>query len=193
MFFFCSNRFGQGPYHVEFEVSINGMKKFLTVETAPNNVMPHSVYFFMDMIDRKVWDSTVLLHDVDHIITAALMDPNDVDKEHLVEERLAFAEYSHEFEHEEYTVGFAGTGPTFYFNIRDNTEHHGPNGGGVQNKMDEADPCFAKIIIGGETMELLKEMSLAAGKSNGDMIFSHIEKASRIQLPPARLQELMKH
>ena len=188
--FFCSNRFGQGPYHVEFRVNVNGMKTFLTVETAPNNVMPHSVYYFMDMVDRNVWDSTVLIHDVDHIITAALMSPDGVDKEPLVEERLAFPEYSHEFAHAEYTVGFAGTGPTFYFNIRDNTEHHGPNGGGVQNTLDEADPCFAKVVIGGETMELLKEMSLVAGKSSGDMVFSHIEQATRIELPPGRLEEL---
>jgi hypothetical protein len=39
-------------------------------------------------------------------------------------------------------------------------------------------------------MELLKEMSLVAGKSSGDMVFSHIEQATRIELPPGRLEEL---
>lgn len=163
----------------------------MTIETAPNNVMPHSVYYFMDMIDRKVWDSTVLMHDREHIIAAVLQSPDGQSKNDSVQERLAFPEYSHEFEHEEFTVGFSGHGPNFYFNVQDNSDVHGPDG---FNPHGEPDPCFAKAIIGAETMRLLKQKSIEASeKSHGeDVVFSHIEKAARINLSASRVKELEK-
>lgn len=185
-------RFGPGPYLVEFNVNINGKKKFLTVETAPNSLMPHSVFYFMEMIERKVWDQTVFVHNAEHIISAVLTGHDGKDKSHLVEERLAFQEYSHEFVHDEYTLGFAGTGPGFYFNIRDNADVHGPGGqGGSTAILDDADPCFAKVIIGGETMELLKKVSLdAATKSSDNVNISYIEKAVIIKLPAELVKKL---
>lgn len=182
-------RFGPGPYYIEFQINIDGKRKFLTIETAPNNIMPHSVYYFMDMVDRKVWDSTVLMHDREHIISAVLQGPDGESKLDTVQERLAFPEYSHEFEHEEFTVGFAGHGPNFYFNVQDNSEVHGPDG---INPHGEADPCFAKAIIGAETMKLLKQKSMEAAEKSEDVnvVFSHIEKVARINLSATRVKEL---
>jgi hypothetical protein len=54
-------------------------------------------------------------------------------------------------------MGFTGRpgGPDFYINKMDNTEAHGP-GGQHQHSLEEfADACFAKIIDGYETLELI--------------------------------------
>ena len=57
----------------------------------------------------------------------------------------------------QYTLGFTGRpgGPDFYINKMNNTEAHGP-GGQHQHHLEEfADPCFAKVIDGFETLDMI--------------------------------------
>jgi hypothetical protein len=81
-------------------------------------------------------------------------------------DHLAFPEYSDEFPHVPWTVGFAGRpgGPDFYINKVDNTASHGP-GGQYQHDLDEyADPCFAKVVDGFDTLQaMLQETTYSEG------------------------------
>ena len=67
---------------------------------------------------------------------------------------LAFQEYSPEYPHAEYTLGYAGRpgGPQFYISIMDNTENHGP---GSQGSKTEADGCFGRVKEGVEVVDRL--------------------------------------
>jgi cyclophilin family peptidyl-prolyl cis-trans isomerase len=61
-----------------------------------------------------------------------------------------FQEYSPNFEHKKYTLGFAGRpgGPDFYISTMDNSKLHGPGGQTSYEDPTEADPCFAKVVEG---------------------------------------------
>lgn len=152
------------------EIKLDGMTKWLTLETAPNELMPHSVHYFLDMVDNKVWDKTVFVHNADHIVSAALMNPDGELKQESLDYHLAFPEYSEKFPHTEFTVGFVGLGPVFYINLGDNSESHGPRGNALSKKkgFNDADPCFAKIVLGKETIQLLKQKSSSAFREGGD-------------------------
>ena len=127
------NRFGDGPtFFVEFEVVIGGRKQFFTVETAPITLMPHAVFTFLRTVHNGLWNDTVFLHRSTHIVEAAPRDSkgNRKDKLYESENQLAFPEYSPEYAHEKYTLGFSGRpgGPAFYINTFDNRIDHGPGG-----------------------------------------------------------------
>ena len=65
---------------------------------------------------------------------------------------LAFPDYSDEFPHLPWTVGFTGRpgGPDWYINKVDNTKSHGP-GGQVQHDLHEqGDSCFGTISSEGD-------------------------------------------
>jgi cyclophilin family peptidyl-prolyl cis-trans isomerase len=128
------------------------------VEMASLDLMPHSVNTFLKQVQLKLWDNTVFWHHdgVDHIISAAPVQYTRGDTRHhyfqaLGVRELGFAEYSPEYPHEPFTVGFAGRGPGFYINTVDNTQIHGP-GGQSNNSTDEADPCFGKVVEGMDTV-----------------------------------------
>lgn len=131
-------RFGEGPYRVEFDITIlridgdmkNKFHGTFVVEMAPLVDMPHSVYTFLHMVDNKLWDDTSFLHQSEHIILAIPVSPKG-DKHEQFENTegssLLFQEYSEHFPHVKYTLGFAGRpGSHFYISTEDNTEHHGP-------------------------------------------------------------------
>ena len=71
-------------------------------------------------------------------------------------ESVSFQEYSAKYLHTPYTMGFASWpgGPDFYISVMDNSKIHGPGG---QSRHDnhsmEADPCFATVIKGQETVD----------------------------------------
>ena len=156
---------------------------------APSNVMPHSVYFFMDMVDQKVWDNTVFLHTQDHILTSVLATPGGEDKRPLVESRLAFPEYSDQFQHEKFTFGFANVGPEFYLNMHDNVENHGPGGASLQNDSEhEADPCFARVAIGTAVIDQLKKKTYDS-EDRGN-VYSSIQSVRVIKPPAERLKQI---
>lgn len=139
---------------------MKGKKKFFTVETAPNAMMPHTVYYFMDLVQKRLWDETVFIHEWEHIIQAVPISHGINFREKMGE--LAFPEYSDEYDHGEYTLGISGRpgGPEFYINVQDNSDYHGPGGQPHSAILNDADPCFAKVIIGKEIIDEMKMNSV---------------------------------
>ena len=160
---------------------IQGVVSFFTVETAPNELMSHSVFNFMDMVDRKVWDNSVFIHKWDHVVQAAPITPDGQNKRDLSEFGLWFPEYSEEYKHDEYTIGFSGRpgGPEFYINLTDNEESHGPGGQDHSTILHDADPCFAKVVIGKGVIDRMKQVSLNAVSTDA-VTFTTIESVERV-------------
>lgn len=176
-------RFGPGPYFVEFKLRIDGRSKYFTAKMA-GDIMPHSVFVFMDMVERQVWNDTVFIHKWGHIVQAAPISTEGTSRE-ISNGELIYPEYSEQFTHQEYTLGFSGrpAGPEFYINTADNVKSHGPGAQGHSAVLNDADPCFARIIVGTETVDLLKQKSLGVIENahNGEGIaFSSIESVERI-------------
>lgn len=78
---------------------------------------------------------------------------------------MGFQEYSPNFPHVKYTVGYAGRpgGPDFYVSTMDNTQNHGPGGQSSYEDPSEADPCFAKVVDGFDTVDRLAKMPVKEG------------------------------
>ena len=148
------------------------------VELAPLEFMPHSVHFFMEMVKAQIWDNTIFTHKSDHILLANLQDIDGNDKSDLFREKgfskMSFPEYSHEYPHHKYTLGFGGRpgGPGFYINIEDNREIHGPGGQANYDLGEEADPCFAKVIEGHNVIDWMQKRNDVSGSEE---IFTEIE------------------
>jgi len=153
-------KYGAGPHRVQFTIDLiqsNGRRqtKSFMVELAPVDLVPHSILFFLDTIGNKLWDHTVFLHheDTEHVVAAAPIDYTTQRVKHLQLSQLGwiglgFPEYSAEYTHQQYTLGYSGQGPTFYINSVDNTDMHGPGGQGHHLLETDADPCFAKVVQG---------------------------------------------
>lgn len=122
------------------------------IEMAPIHVMPHSVYTFLEMTSAGLLDGCSFILNALHVLKAAPLpydgsSPSDKAQAFLDKglESVAFREYSPDYPHERYTVGFAADGsPSFYINTEDNTEIH------------VGDPCFAKVVSGFDTIKRLE-------------------------------------
>lgn len=167
-------RFGEGPHRVEFTLqfppdnvqgsskaasSAQGKNKFI-VELAPLSIMPHSVYHFLRTISLQLWDDTAFVQHTSHVIQATPTDfytaqPISYKFKNANLDRLSFQEYSKEYPHERYTVGYAGRpgGPDFYINMEDNTERHGPGGQLHHDLHEEGEPCFGKVVEGRDVVD----------------------------------------
>eukprot|EP00929_Paragymnodinium_shiwhaense_P014790 TRINITY_DN122750_c0_g1_i1.p1 TRINITY_DN122750_c0_g1~~TRINITY_DN122750_c0_g1_i1.p1 ORF type:complete len:341 (+),score=33.09 TRINITY_DN122750_c0_g1_i1:91-1113(+) len=137
-------RYGPEPYklrlHLEFPPGIFDRHEpkvhYLTVEMAPLELMPHSVYLFMDAMLEN-FRGAAFHRSARHVVQAFIQGRR---------KQVAFQEYSPKYSHQPGTIGFAGRpgGPGFYISLLDNTRNHGP---GTQQRRNpyEADPCFAKV------------------------------------------------
>jgi hypothetical protein len=114
--------------------------------------MPHAVYTFLSQVDAGAFNSqdddyssrnpTFAFHHTGaHIIFGS---PYEQDWDARIP-RLLFQEYSDQVPHHAYTMGWSGMEPNLYFNVRDNTEHHGAI----------RDPCFGKVTRGEEVVNLI--------------------------------------
>jgi cyclophilin family peptidyl-prolyl cis-trans isomerase len=148
-------KYGAGVHRVQMELvfpgNLDGPKIFV-MEMAPVDIMPHSVHTFLEMVSAGLLDGCSFILNALHVLKAAPL-PYDgssasekaraFTKQGL--ESVAFREYSHDYPHQRYTVGFAADGsPSFYINTEDNTEIHA------------GDPCFAKVVSGFDTMRRLE-------------------------------------
>jgi len=125
----------------------------LVLEMAPLELMPHSVYTFLEMVDAKLVDGcSFVLYAMNTIKAAPL--PYDGSRptakvkafRKLGLDTLSFREYSKDYPHEQFTVGFAADGsPDFYINTGDNTDQH------------VGEPCFARIVSGFDTIEKMED------------------------------------
>jgi cyclophilin family peptidyl-prolyl cis-trans isomerase len=148
-------KFGAGVKRVEIELIFppgdEGPTTFV-IEMAPIDLMPHSVYTFLEMVSSGLLNGCSFILNALHVLKAAPLpydgtSASDKARDFLDSglESVAFREYSEEYTHKRYTVGFAADGsPSFYINTEDNTEIH------------VGDPCFAKIVSGFDAIERLE-------------------------------------
>lgn len=179
-------RFGPGPHEVEFTVLIRETTKSFVIEMAPLDYVPHAIHVFLEQVEHGLWNGCYFYLNGPHVIQAgpALTDEDEIEElseEHDDEDRsvamkpfkalgldeLAFPDYSDNFPHVPWTLGFTGRpgGPDFYINKVDNTESHGPGGQYHHALEEQGDPCFAKIIRGKETVAELFAQQVYADRS----------------------------
>ena len=169
-FFHC--RFGPGPHRVKvfvvFPDDADEEEYTFTLEMAPLSSTPHAVHIFLEQVYHHLWDDAYIYLNGPHILqigpeqTFEEESHNGDDRaaalkpfRELQLDTLVFPEYSEDFPHSMWTVGFTGRpgGPDFYINKVDNSKLHGP-GGQFQHDLDEfADPCFAKVVDGFGTLK----------------------------------------
>ena len=144
-------------------------------EMAPLDLMPHSVHLFLEMVGHGLLDGTSFHRNAHHVVQAGPTPYYKSKGQNLrsafVQNRLtsvSFQEYHPEFPHEKYTIGFAGRpgGPDWYVSTVDNTRNHGPGGQSSYALPGEADPCFAKVISGFDTVDRVHGMPIQPGWYN---------------------------
>jgi cyclophilin family peptidyl-prolyl cis-trans isomerase len=128
---------------------------WVTLELAGPDDMPHTVYNFLEQVDRGMYGSGEFGFEFNgpHITMAGPLSEglNNVFESSGLSHVL-FQEYSPNFSHVPYTIGLTGrpSGPKLYFNTQDNSIAHGP--GGYAND-GLADPCFGRITRGWEYID----------------------------------------
>jgi cyclophilin family peptidyl-prolyl cis-trans isomerase len=164
----AAKKYGTAVIRVKLELEFPGEENLkaglgrptvLVFEMAPLDLVPHSVYMFLEMVHAGLFDGCSFILNAMHVIKAAPLPYDGSSASQKVKaftklglETVAFREYSSEFPHEQYTVGFAADGsPSFYINTQDNTELH------------VGEPCFAKVVSGFDTVARLE----AAPTRNG--------------------------
>jgi len=142
-------------------------KKMITIEMAPLNLMPIAINLFLQQIHHKLWEGCNFVINAMHILQAgphqykgegqyaanSYLLKSKFEKNRL--DTMPYQEYSLDYPHTKYTVGFAGRpgGPDFYINKVDNSENHGPGGQTHHDLHEEADPCFGRVVAGFEVIE----------------------------------------
>ena len=149
---------------MQFELDFNdsSSRQFFTVQLASLEHMPVSVYTFLQQASKHLWDNTAFFINAPHVLMAKtksrdLQTSNYAEFQKEGVHQVPFEEYSEEYPHKEYTLGFAGhpnVGPDFYINVRDNSQTHGPKG----PLQAGAEPCFATVIIGKETIDRIRKL-----------------------------------
>ena len=180
--------FGPGPHHVQLEIEYPRWREegpsepddwprvrgVFEIELAPIQAMPIAVNLFLQQVHHKLWDGCVFVINAMHILQAGphrFAPDNDGYYDANVPElmdrfvdgkldKMPFQEYSSDFPHEQYTLGFAGRpgGPDFYVNKIDNSVNHGPGGQGHHDLHEEADPSFGRIVSGVEIIQELNKI-----------------------------------
>ena len=143
------------------------------IEMASIDLMPHSVNTFLEMVSIGLLDGCSFILNALQVVKAAPLpydgtsasDKAKAFSQHGLES-VSFKEYSTEYPHKMYTVGFAADGsPSFYINTADNSEIH------------VGDPCFGKVISGFDTI-----VRLANSPTRNGIWFQH-----RIGIKSARI------
>lgn len=133
----------------------------LIIETAPIDIMPHSVHLFLEQVSNGLFDGTAFHINAAHIVQAGPSflggAAHSKFRHHPSLNSVVFQEYAPEMKHKKGTLGYHGRpgGPDFYVNMKDNSGTHGPGGQAhhFSTVAADADPCFAKIVRGYEVME----------------------------------------
>ena len=166
--------FGAGPHHVLFTVAIPDAQDkpqmgTFQVELAPLDEMPHANHLFLQQVYHELWDSTWFYLNGPHVLQAGPQDwEEDTAGQSLKRftetklDKLSFPEYSAQFPHVEWTMGFTGRpgGPDWYINKVDNTKPHGPGGQFQHDLEEQADSCFAKIVDGKDTLQTIMNLEI---------------------------------
>ena len=172
-------RFGPGPHRVEIQLDfdpadpIPGTEDRIIIELASIDEMPHTVCFFLSQVDKELFNGCSFHRNAGHVIQAGPapnfktpLDANPVERFKKSKlESVAFQEYSAKYPHVPYTLGFAGRpgGPDFYISVVDNSKIHGPGGQSRNDDLSEADPCFATVIEGRDTVDRMVKAAVQPG------------------------------
>jgi len=175
-------KYGEEPYYVEINLEYDPESNVyddgtssatdrVVLKMAPNNDVPHSIYWFLEQVSHKLYDGTSFHRNADEFVQGgpfpnhfgAEDHPGDAEpREKMLQKfkdaglsQILFQEYSPNFPHAKYTVGYAGrpSGPDFYISMKDNTDLFGPNNKNSPNDDSEGDPCFASVVEGTEAVE----------------------------------------
>lgn len=153
---------------MELNFGDTGESAWITIEMAPMDEMPHTIYTFLEQVSMGLYDDGgyAFHHNGNHIIMGSPevnhLTPQDMDPlQRFTDSGMAsvlFQEYSYEFPHTPYTIGFAGRpgGPGFYVNTQDNSNLHGPNG---YAQDGSADPCFGSVTRGQDVIDRIHTMT----------------------------------
>ncbi|CAB9517924.1 expressed unknown protein [Seminavis robusta] len=163
-------KFGKGPlYYVEMKLSfplesnvhddLHHTGSTLFLETAPLSDMPHAIHLFLEQVDHGLYDGTHFFRHAPHVLQAGPSGGHSRFRKQPSLASVLFQEYSPNYPHTTWTVGYPGRpgGPDFYINTQDNSRVHGPGG---QQGDDEPEPCFAKVVAGHDVVT--KRLQLAA-------------------------------
>lgn len=172
-------KFGKGPHrfdiHIRFDSHLGRDDGgSITIELASIDDLPHAAHWFLEQVDRKLYDGFSFHRNAGHVIQAGANHKNFLNFEHIPSEQkfrdsgfhsLLFQEYSDKFPHRKYTLGFAGRpgGPEFYINTKDNTKIHGPGGQQNYDVPSDADTCFAKVIDGFDLVDRMYKLPVKPG------------------------------
>jgi hypothetical protein len=188
--FFIFISFGPGPHQVQFTFALPNADFTIytdydfVVELAPLDTLPHAVHLFLEQVAHNLWTGCYFYLNGPHVLQAGPQSFED-DETPIPEgessrypalkpfidlglETLAFPEYSEDFPHQTWTLGFTGRpgGPDFYINKVDNSIAHGP-GGQVHHALHEqGDSCFAKIVKGRENVAMIYQQAVYQDKSD---------------------------
>lgn len=131
----------------------------IVIEMSSLDLMPHSVYTFLEMVSTGLLNGCSFILNALHVLKAAPLPYDGTSASDKARAFLdsglnsvAFREYSPDYPHSKYTIGFAADGsPSFYINTEDNSDIH------------MGDPCFGKIVSGYDTVERLEKMPTRNG------------------------------
>lgn len=181
-------KFGPEPHRVEMYVRFDNHQEetdvgYILIELAPTNELPHAVYWFLEQVSRKLYDGYSVERNLGHALMASptnnFLSPPDFNmdamKKRFIDEgfeSILFQEYSPNFPHEKYTLGYSGRpgGPNFYLSTKDNSVIHGPGGQTHHDDPTEADTCFAKVINGFDIVDRMSQLPTKKNKILEDKV-----------------------
>jgi cyclophilin family peptidyl-prolyl cis-trans isomerase len=167
-------KFGAGPHFVQLTVVLpydeTETPKNFVVEMAPLESVPHAVHLFLEQVAHGLWSSAWFYLNGPHVLQGGPQAEDDEEGYDEAEderefalrkfrslnlESLAFPEYSEDFPHVPWTLGYTGRpgGPDWYINKVDNTKSHGPGGQNQHDLNEFADPCFGKVVDGFDVLQ----------------------------------------
>lgn len=140
----CEAKYGKTTrIRVDLQFPSNNQTTSFTIETAPIEYIPYSVYNFLEVVRTLQTRNGIVggFHrKAGHVLQVTLFSQRKA---------LAFQEYSEHFPHKKETVGYcgrpSGTHGCWYISTMDNTRNHGP---GSQQKHNpyEADANFGRLL-----------------------------------------------
>lgn len=162
---FLLQKYGPGPYYVQMKLKfpetiplkkahLRGnsaidaatvesiqeqyREESILIELAPIEHVPYSVYFFLENVIQG-FHHGAFHRNAGHVLQAKATIRNKDTKIKKNNQIFAWQEYSENFPHAVYTLGYAGrpsSNSAFYISTVDNTRNHGP---GSQGSKTEAD------------------------------------------------------
>ena len=142
----------QVEFTLDFPDGREGPSSF-KVEIASLDLMPNTVYTFLEMVDQGLWDGCSFVMKAIHVLKAVPLPYEDQTQDPVRTAKIfaaknlngpIFKEYNYALPHTPYTLGFAGGDiPSFYISTKENTDLHAGDSSGT----------FGRVVDGFDTLE----------------------------------------